>query len=159
MARVVSSPVVPAGGCAAAVRSPMSAPYRATVLLRRADGLLSEAAGASRADERFRCAYLAALKGAAAVLAACDGAARAATGRRPRSRSAWVLMARAAPEFADWADYFAEHSALRAAIESGVTRSVESSAADRFYADVGRFLIAVDDLLTGVVRGGGGVGA
>ncbi|WP_170312880.1 SAV_6107 family HEPN domain-containing protein [Prescottella subtropica] len=146
-----SLPVGPAG-CAGSTRSPASAPYRATVLLRRADGLLSEAAGASMPDERFRCAYLSALKGAAAVLAACEGAARVASGRRPRSRSAWVLLARAAPEFAAWADYFAEHSALRAAVESGVTRSIDGVAADRFYGEVGRFLIAVDDLLAGAGR-------
>ncbi|WFR70847.1 SAV_6107 family HEPN domain-containing protein [Prescottella defluvii] len=106
---------------------------------------MSEAAGAGESAERFRYAYLAALRGAAAVLAATEGKARAAASRRPRSRSAWVLMARAAPEFAAWADYFAEHSALRASVEAGVTRAIADVDADRFYGEVGRFLTAVED--------------
>ncbi|WP_433605071.1 SAV_6107 family HEPN domain-containing protein [Prescottella agglutinans] len=132
---------------------------QATTLLHRADGLLSEAAGAGESAERFRCAYLAALRGAAAVLAASEGRARAAESRRPRSRSAWVLMARAAPEFAAWADYFAGHSALRASIEAGVTRVVADGDADGFYGDVGRFLTAVDDFLSEVDLNAGDRGA
>ncbi|MFM1728668.1 SAV_6107 family HEPN domain-containing protein [Prescottella soli] len=120
-------------------------------LLRRADRLLSEAAGAGESAERFRCAYVAALRGAAAVLAAADGKARAAS-RRPHSRSAWVLMARAAPEFAAWADYFAEHSALRASIEAGVTRAIADVDADGFYGAAGRFLTEVEDFLAEVGR-------
>lgn len=135
------------GGCPAPVRSPGSAPLRAVSLLCRADGLLSEAVSAGAPDERFRCAYVGALKGAAAVLAATEGRARSAGVRRPRSRSAWALMARAAPEFAEWADYFAEHSALRASIEAGVTRAVTDADADRFYSEVGTFLTAVEDFL------------
>lgn len=141
-----------AGGCGSSGRRPVS--VQATTLLRRADRLLSEAAGAGEPAERFRCAYLAALRGAAAVLAAAEGQARAAASRRPRSRSAWVLMVRAAPEFAAWADYFAEHSALRAAIEAGVTRAVSDADADRFYGEVGRFLTVVEDFLPEVGRSG-----
>lgn len=58
-----------------------------------------------------------------------------------------MLMARSAPQFAEWADYFAEHSALRASIEAGVARVVSDADADRFYAEVGRFLTAVEDFL------------
>ncbi|MDH6279652.1 hypothetical protein M2280_000861 [Prescottella agglutinans] len=137
-------------GCGSAGRPPVS--VQATTLLHRADRLLSEAAGAGESAERFRCAYLAALRGAAAVLAATEGKARASASRRPRSRSAWVLMARAAPEFAAWADYFAEHSALRASIEAGVTRAIADADADRFYGEVGRFLTAVEDFLPAVGR-------
>lgn len=139
-------------GCGSSGRRPVS--VQAATLLRRADGLLSEAAGAGESAERFRCAYLAALRGAAAILAAAEGKARAAA-RRPRSRSAWVLMARAAPEFAAWADYFAEHSALRASVEAGVTGAVAGVDADRFYGEVGRFLTEVEDFLTAVGRSGG----
>ncbi|QBJ98491.1 hypothetical protein ERC79_02015 [Rhodococcus sp. ABRD24] len=127
---------------------PAAAPLRARTLLRRADGLLAEAVGAPDAAERFRCAYLGALRGSAAVLAAAEATAGArASARRPRSRNAWVLMAGAAPEFAEWADYFAGYSALRAAIDSGLTRTVAEAEADGFYAEAGRFLIAVEDFL------------
>ncbi|WP_368076961.1 SAV_6107 family HEPN domain-containing protein [Rhodococcus sp. SGAir0479] len=134
-----------AAPCADGGRSRRGALVRAGALLRRADGLLSESVGAGAPAERFRCAYLAALKGAAAVLAASEG--QQAPARRPRSRSAWVLMARTAPQFGEWADYFAAHSALRAAIEAGVDRGVSDVDADRFYAEAGRFLTAVEDFL------------
>ncbi|WP_235871273.1 SAV_6107 family HEPN domain-containing protein [Rhodococcus spongiicola] len=120
---------------------------RATTLLRRADGLLSEAVAAGEAGERFRCSYLGALKGAAAVLAGVDRNVGSAGSRRPRSRSAWVLMARAVPELADWAGYFADHSTLRASIEAGVAQTVSDADADHFYLEVGRFLTAVEDFL------------
>lgn len=81
-------------------------PGRAGDLLRKADGLLLEAQGERDPAERFRIAYLAALRGAGAVLA-LTGADRAP---RARSRNAWVLMQRAAPEFVMWADYFTGQS-------------------------------------------------
>ncbi|WP_407984005.1 SAV_6107 family HEPN domain-containing protein [Prescottella defluvii] len=138
----------PGGGSS----GPSSSPMSAVALLRRADGLLSEAAGAAEPAERFRCAYLGALRGAAAVLAAAAGASSGRP-RRSQSRNAWVLLARAAPDFVEWADYFAEHSALRASIEAGVTRTVTDGDADAFYFEVGRFLTAVEEHLA---RGGAG---
>ena len=117
-------------------------------LLDRADSLLAEAAGAHDPADRFRAAYLAALRGAGAAL----------RGRTPRSssRSAWVLLARAAPELADWAEYFAEHSQARAAIEAGISRTITRSEADRFRAEVSRFLAAVKEYLAAEPRGAGG---
>ncbi|WP_064057665.1 SAV_6107 family HEPN domain-containing protein [Prescottella equi] len=134
----------PKGG--ASVRGPLSAPAKAVNLLRRADGLLSEAAGAPDPAERFCTAYVGALRGAAAVLAASEGTS-AGGARRPRSRSAWVLMARAEPGFGAWADYFAGYSGLRADLEAGITRAVDAEEVDSFYAEVGRFLFDVEDLL------------
>lgn len=120
---------------------------RAATLLDRADELLSAAAGTPEPSERFHLAYLAALRGAGAVLAGAElRAVRPA--RRPRTRNAWVLMARAEPEFAAWADFFADRSDTRAAIEAGVTRSVPADEASRFYDEVGRFLHEVEDYLT-----------
>lgn len=134
----------PQGGVS--VRGPLSAPAKAVNLLRRADGLLSEAAGASDPAERFCTAYVGALRGAAAVLAAGEGTSAGGT-RRPRSRSAWVLMARAEPGFGAWADYFAGYSGLRADLEAGITRTIGAEEVDGFYAEVGRFLFDVEDLL------------
>ncbi|GAA4480325.1 hypothetical protein GCM10023094_26660 [Rhodococcus olei] len=108
-------------------------------LLDRADALLAEAVGARDPSDRFRAAYLAALRGAGAAL----------RGRTPRSgsRSAWALLSRAAPELAGWPEFFAEHSETRAAIEAGISRTITWAEADRFHAEVSRFLTVVEGYL------------
>ncbi|MFE3289834.1 SAV_6107 family HEPN domain-containing protein [Rhodococcus sp. NPDC059234] len=113
-------------------------------LLDRADSLLAEAAGARDPSDRFRAAYLAALRGAGAALA----------GRRSRSgsRSAWVQLTKVEPALASWAEFFAGHSATRAAIEAGISRTVTAEEADRFFREVSRFLTAVEDHLGGENR-------
>ena len=115
---------------------------RSSALLDRADALLAQSVGAGGPADRFHSAYLAALRGAGAVLAA-EGPA--AGSKRTRTRNAWVLMAGAAPEFANWADYFAGHSPTRAAIEAGMSRTLTDLEADEFFVEVGRFLQAVED--------------
>ncbi|NUS43974.1 MAG: hypothetical protein HOQ24_09835 [Mycobacteriaceae bacterium] len=101
-----------------------------------------QAAGEPQPAERFRLAYLAALRGAGAVV----DSPVAARGRG-RSRNAWVLLVRAAPEFTMWADYFAEFSDTRAALEAGISRTVTARHADEFFARVGAFLHDVEDLI------------
>ena len=121
---------------------------RSRVLLGRADSLLMAAAGESDPAERYLAAYLAALRGAAAVLAAVT----VSTKTRARSRSAWVLMAQSAPEFVMWADYFSDHSATRAALAAGISRPITDAQADEFYSRVGAFLHDVEDLVTDSAR-------
>jgi hypothetical protein len=123
-------------------------PGRAGKLLKKADGLLMQAAGEKDPRERFRTAYLAALRGAGAVLAftGADAAPRA------RSRNAWVLLQRAAPEFVMWADYFTARSETRAALEAGLDRDVDNQEADEFYSRVGAFLHDVEDLIDAGAR-------
>ncbi|MEU2254537.1 SAV_6107 family HEPN domain-containing protein [Nocardia xishanensis] len=123
-------------------------PGKAGKLLKKADGLLLQAAGEADPRERFRTAYLAALRGAGAVLAftGADAAPRA------RSRNAWVLLQRAAPEFVMWADYFSARSELRAALEAGLDREVDERQADEFSSRVGAFLHDVEDLLNSAAR-------
>ncbi|MCP2278884.1 MULTISPECIES: SAV_6107 family HEPN domain-containing protein [Nocardia] len=123
-------------------------PGKAGKLLKKADGLLMQAAGETDPRERFRTAYLAALRGAGAVLAftGADAAPRA------RSRNAWVLLQRAAPEFVMWADYFSARSELRAALEAGLDREVDERQADEFSSRVGAFLHDVEDLLKSAAR-------
>jgi len=123
-------------------------PGMAGKLLRRADGLLMQAAGEKDPRERFRTAYLAALRGAGAVLAFTWIVAA----RRARSRSAWVLMQRAAPEFVMWADYFSARSETRAALEAGFDRHIDDQQADEFSSRVGAFLHDVEDLLDAGAR-------
>ncbi len=120
---------------------------RAATMLRRADELLSEAAGTPDAAERFQLAYLAALRGAGAVLAVAEVRAGQSV-RRTRTRNAWVLMTKADPGFARWADFFADRSATRAAIEAGITRSLPAEEVDTFYGEVGSFLHEVEDCLS-----------
>ncbi len=121
---------------------------RSQMLLDRADRLLTAAVGENDPRERFLAAYLAALRGAAAVLAATE------TGRsgRERSRSAWVRLSRAAPEFVMWSDYFSGYSDTRAALEAGISRPVSAQTADEFHARVGAFLHDVEDRVADGVR-------
>lgn len=121
---------------------------RAGGLLDRADGLLLEAAAEPDPRERFRTAYLAALRGAGAVLAS-TGADRAP---RARSRNAWVLMQQAAPEFVMWSDYFSSYSETRAALEAGLERPVDAPLADEFVSRVGAFLHDVEDSISAAAR-------
>lgn len=135
-------PSVAAPGCA---MRPSSA--RAATLLRKADDLLSAAAGADTAAERFRLAYLAALRGAGAVVAAAEVRSSRRVVRRPATRNAWLLMARADDTFVEWADFFADRSATRASVEAGVLRVVDDTDSSAFYAEVGHFLHDVEGFL------------
>ncbi|MBF6330172.1 hypothetical protein IU452_16750 [Nocardia transvalensis] len=121
---------------------------RAGNLLDRADGLLLQAGAEPDPRERFRTAYLAALRGAGAVLA-LTGADRAP---RARSRNAWVLMQQAAPEFVMWSDYFSSFSETRAALEAGLDRPIDVRRADEFASRVGAFLHDVEDLISANAR-------
>lgn len=125
--------------------TPSSVPPRALELLGRADSLLSEAAcvSDSQPGERFRLAYLAAFRGASAVLAARPYEQT----RRKASSSVWVLLARVVPELSTWAAFFADHSARRVAIEAGVSGLVALADADRLLREAERFLDVVEDLI------------
>ncbi|SDJ14408.1 hypothetical protein SAMN05444157_1958 [Frankineae bacterium MT45] len=98
----------------------------AVSLVSHARSVLAEAAATDSPAERFRLAHLSALRTAAALLAE---RARPAAGSR-RLRSAWVLIDSAAPEFADWAAYFASGAGKREAIEAGSINVVSTRDAD-----------------------------
>jgi hypothetical protein len=76
---------------------------------------------------RFAAAHLAALRAAAAVLAAL---ARPEPSRRSRLTNVWILLAAVAPELAEWAMFFAAGAAKRAAAEAGIPRAVTTREAD-----------------------------
>lgn len=116
---------------------------RARMLLRRADAILGDAAGAPSAADMFLESYVAALRGAGALLDAVDPVPK-----RGASRSAWVRMRTAAPEFTEWASYFAAYSTLRASIEAGSADRLDAAEADEFFSQVGRFLNRVEDRVT-----------
>jgi hypothetical protein len=79
--------------------------------------VLGDAARAESAADRFCLAHLAALRVAASLVA---DRGRPAASRR-RLISAWVLVERIAPEFAEWSIYFA--AGARAAPRSRPARS------------------------------------
>jgi hypothetical protein len=88
---------------------------------------LAEATRTSADGLRFATAHLAALRAAAAVLAA---RARPEPRRRNRLTSVWALLAAVAPELAEWAAFFAAGASKRAAAEAGIPRAVTAREAD-----------------------------
>ena len=64
---------------------------------------------------------------------------RPASARR-RLISVWVLIDTVAPEFADWARYFAAGAPVRAAIEAGALHAVSAREADDQLRAAGEFL-------------------
>ncbi len=95
---------------------------------------LAEAAGEPRAHLRFAAAHLAALRGAAAMVAA-----RSPASSRGRVRSVWELLAAAAPEFAEWAAFFQAGASKRSAAQAGVP-VVSAREADDLYRDAVSFV-------------------
>jgi SAV_6107-like HEPN len=103
-----------------------SGPGSARLLASQARRGLAAARRESDAGERFRLAHLAALRSAAVVFAERG---RPASARR-RLVNAWVLLETVAPEFAEWAAYFAAGAPVRAAIEAGAIGAVSLRDAD-----------------------------
>jgi len=112
------------------------APPAAFDLLAAAEAGLAEASAAPAPADRYAAAHLAALRGAAAVLAA---KARPNRGRR-RLRSAWDLLIDLAPELGEWAVFFAAGAKKRAAAEAGIPHAVSVREADDLVRDVDCFL-------------------
>jgi hypothetical protein len=122
---------------------PPALPAAAAQLLDQAHRGLTEAAGCTDPRERYATAHLAALRGAAAVLAART---RPEPARR-RPRSAWVLLGQITPELGEWATFFAAGAAKRAAAEAGLSHAVTEREADDLVRDVGAFLTVVENCL------------
>jgi hypothetical protein len=126
---------------------PPALPAVAAQLLGQAHRGLAEAAACPDAGWRYATAHLAALRGAAAVLAART---RPEPGRR-RPRSAWVLIGQVAPELAEWATFFAAGAAKRAAAEAGLTHAVTEREADDLVRDASTFLSVVETSISRAV--------
>ena len=141
-----------------------------TLLLLAQQGL-DDAASTPAPGQRYALAHLAALRGAAAVLAcrARPAAAPVAAntgggltgggltgggltggptgGRRGRPTSAWVLLSAHAPELAEWATFFAAGARKRAAAEAGLVGVVTPREADDLLRDATSFLAVVQGAL------------
>jgi hypothetical protein len=123
---------------------PFSLPATTHSYLARAAESLAEAAAAADVPTRYACAHVAALRAAAALLAA---RARPTPARRRTQKNAWVLLAEVAPELGEWASFFAAGAAKRAAAEAGSTRAVTEREADDLVRDADRFLAVVEHAL------------
>ena len=88
---------------------------------------LAEAVHTPADGLRYATAHLAALRAAAAVLAAL---ARPEPSRRNRVTSVWALLTAVAPELGEWASFFAAGASKRAAAEAGIPRAVTTREAD-----------------------------
>ncbi|GGL09262.1 hypothetical protein Sme01_00170 [Sphaerisporangium melleum] len=105
---------------------------------------LADAAAARTPAERYVSAHLAALRAAAAILAALP---RPMDGRRRRLRSAWELLPEAEPRLARWAVFFADSARKRAAAEAGMVRVVSAADAEELIAEAEKFVGIVEDIL------------
>jgi hypothetical protein len=117
---------------------PHRPPRELLVLARRG---LDEAADTRIEGLRYSTAHLAALRAAAAVLAA---RATAAPGRRNRLTSVWTLLVMVAPELREWAAFFAAGASKRAAAEAGIPRVVTPREADDLLRAAEQFVAVVE---------------
>jgi hypothetical protein len=114
-------------------------------MLAAAHSCLCEAAGSPLPADRYVAAHLAALRAAAAVLAA---RAQPATSKRAsRPTSAWALLSALAPELTEWSAFFAAGAAKRQAAEAGATSAVSQREADDLMRDAETFLAVVAELV------------
>lgn len=96
---------------------------------------LTQAELADRPAERFLFAHLAALR-VAAVILACRTSGRAASAR---PRDVWQVLAETAPEYAEWAGFFAASALKREAVRAGAVAIISAREADDLLRDVGIF--------------------
>jgi hypothetical protein len=121
-------------------------PHRTPIqLLTIARQGLAEAAQTRPDGLRYATAHLAALRAAAAILAA--RARPAAPTRRSRVTSVWSLLVLVAPEFSEWASYFALGAGKRAAAEAGIPRVVSTREADDLLSAAEQFVTVVESAL------------
>ncbi|WP_030745840.1 SAV_6107 family HEPN domain-containing protein [Streptomyces sp. NRRL F-5135] len=123
-----------------------TAPPAALDLLAKARAGLAEAGGLDVPNERYATAHLAALRTAAAVLAA-RGRPEPATQRRRRIRSAWEVLPEIAPELTEWSALFAAGAERRARAEAGIRGAATGRDADDLLRSAAMFLRLVERML------------
>ena len=122
------------------------APPAALDLLAQAHRGLKEARALDGPLERYATAHLAALRASAAVLAV-RGRPEQNPRKRKRIRSAWEVLPEVAPELAEWAVYYADGAAKRAAAEAGISSAATAREADDLIRNTALFLRTVQRLL------------
>jgi hypothetical protein len=101
---------------------------------------LGEAEQARDPGERYAAAHLAALRAAAAVLAADTRPGIDRPAHRGRPTSVWTLLVRIAPELSEWASFFAAGADKRIAAQAGMRGAVSGREADDLVRDAALFL-------------------
>ena len=114
-------------------------------LLQTARRGLAEADAEGDPGTRYICAHLAALRAAAAIVAARGEPGTG--GRRRRPRSVWELLPQVEPALAEWAAFFAASAAKRAAAEAGLPRSATAREAEDLLRDAETFLSVAERAL------------
>ncbi|MGH3289841.1 MAG: SAV_6107 family HEPN domain-containing protein [Streptosporangiaceae bacterium] len=120
-------------------------PVAPTVLsmLQSARRGLAEATDETSPGARYVTAHLAALRAAAAVVAA-RGEPRT---RRRKPYSVWDLLPQVEPTLTEWAAYFAAGAGKRAAAEAGLPRAVTTREADELLRDAATFVSLAESAL------------
>ena len=116
--------------------------------------VLAESRATASPGPRYALAHLAALRGAAAVLAV---RARPAPARRRAvggRSTAWRLLAVVAPELGEWAAFFAAGASRRVAAETGIPGAVSAREADDLLRDAEAFLTTVETHVVGPATSG-----
>ncbi|MEV7500771.1 SAV_6107 family HEPN domain-containing protein [Streptomyces sp. NPDC093018] len=144
-ARAIPSATGPASDVHPVLRH-ATAPPAALDLLAQARAGLLEAGTLEAPNERYATAHLAALRTAAAVLAA-RGRPETSPRRRARIRSAWEVLPEIAPELTEWSALFASGAARRARAEAGIRGAASRRDADDLIRDAAMFLRLVERML------------
>ncbi len=116
----------------------------ALALLASARQGLASAEGDASAGGRYVGAHLAALRAAAAIVAA---RAEPAAPRRRRPASVWELLPRVEPTLSEWAAFFAAGAGKRAAAEAGLPRAVSGREADELLREAATFVSLAESAL------------
>jgi hypothetical protein len=114
-------------------------------LLESARHGLLEASEETSPGSRYVSAHLAALRAAAAVVAARPSAETSP--RRKGPRSVWELLPRVEPALAEWAAFFAAGARKRAAAEAGLPKAVSAHEAADLLRDAEAFLSLAEEAL------------
>jgi SAV_6107-like HEPN len=117
----------------------------ALALMESARHGLAAAEDEPTAGARYVGAHLAALRAAAAIVAARGEPGTGARRRRPRS--VWELLPQVEPALAEWAAFFAASAAKRAAAEAGLPRAATAREADDLLRDASTFLMVAERAL------------
>jgi hypothetical protein len=116
----------------------------ALAMIESARNCLAAADDETAAGARYVGAHLAALRAAAAVVAA---RAEPVSGRRRRPQSVWELLPKVDPALREWAAFFAASAAKRAAAEAGLPQAVSAREADDLLRDAGTFVSLAEGAL------------
>ncbi len=117
----------------------------ALALMESARQGLATAGTETSAGARYVAAHLAALRAAAAVVAARSDPGGST--RRQRPKSVWELLPRVEPALCEWAAFFAAGAGKRAAAEAGLPRAVSIGEADDLLRDADTFVSLAEDAL------------